>query len=280
MNLSSTSGTGFFTLSSGGTPATAVNSVSITAGQSSVSFYYGDTTAGSPTFAASSSGLQTAIQGETINPAAANKLVFTTPPTTVSAGTGFSVGVTVEDQFGNTITSGNTGSTDTIKLALSINSFTAGTTTVNASNGVATFTGLKINIAANYTITATDSTRPTVTPVTSSQFTVTPAPPSQLIFTSTVTGNHPVGTTANVGPFVVKVEDQFGNAVANTGAPVSLLLASSSSGTTFFTPTSGGTTAGTTTIPTGASSSVPFYYSDTRSAAPPFRPRPRSTPSV
>ena len=269
VNLTSSSSTGFFTLTSGGAPGTGVNSVAIPAGQSSVSFYYGDTTAGSPTFSAASSGLQTAMQGETINPATASKLVFTTPPATVSAGTGFSVGVTVEDQFGNPITTGNTGSTDTIKLALSSNSFAAGTTTVNASNGLATFTGLKIDIPANYTITATDSTRPTtVTSVTSGQFTVTPAPPSQLIFTSTVTGNQPVGTTASVGPFVVKVEDQFGNAVANTGAPVSLLLTSNSTGTTFFTPTSGGATAGTATIPTGASFSVPFYYSDTKSGSP------------
>ena len=77
----------------------------------------------------------------------------------MSAGTSFTVGVTVEDQFGNTITTGNTGSNDSIKLALSSNSFAAGTTTLNASNGVATFTGLKIDVpGTNYTITATDTT--------------------------------------------------------------------------------------------------------------------------
>ena len=240
----------------------------IAAGQSTASFYYGDTTAGSPTISASSAGLQTGTQTETINPAAENKLVFTTPPSTVSAGTSFSVAVTVEDQFGNTITTGNTGSNDTIKLALSSNSFAAGATTVNAANGVATFTGLKIDVPTSYTITATDTTHAAVTPVTSGPFTVTPAPPSQLVFTSTVSGNHPVGTTATVGPFAVKVEDQFGNAVANTGAPVSLLLSSTSSGTYFFTPTTGGSAGATVTIGTGASSSSPFYYADTRSGTP------------
>ena len=69
-----------------------------------------------------------------------------------------SVGVTVEDQYGNTITTGNTGSTDTIHVALSSGSFAAGTTSVAASNGVASFSGLQINAAASYTITAIDTT--------------------------------------------------------------------------------------------------------------------------
>ncbi len=201
-------------------------------------------------------------------PGTENKLVFTTPPSTVSAGTSFTVAVTVEDQFGNTITTGNTGSNDAIKLALSSNSFAAGTTTLNAANGLATFTGLKIDVPASYTITATDTTHATVTPVTSGSFTVTPAPPSQLVFTSTVSGSHPVGTTATVGPFAVKVEDQFGNAVANTGAPVSLLLSSTSTGSYFFTPNSGGSTSGVVTIPSGASTSQSFYYADTGAGTP------------
>ena len=271
VNLSSTSSTtGFFTLSPGLTAASAVTSVSIPAGQSTVSFYYGDKTAGSWTLSAASAGLQTGTQTATINPAPENQLVFTTPPATVSAGTSFTVGVTVEDQYGNTITTGNTGSTDSIKLALSSNSFATGsTTTVNASNGVATFSGLKIDTpGTNYTITATDQTHTAVTPVTSGTFTVTPAPPSQLVFTTKVSGSHPVGTTATVGPFAVTVEDQFGNTVANTGAPVSLLLSSTSSGTYFFTPTPGGSAGATVTIGTGSSVSSPFYYADTGAGTP------------
>ena len=136
-----------------------------------------------------------------------------------------------------------------------------------ASNGLATFNNLQINSPGSYTITATDTTLPAVTSAATS-FTVTPAPPSKLVFTSTVSGGHPVGTTANVGPFQVKVEDQFGNAVSNTGPPVSLLLSSSSAGSTIFTPTSGGTTSATVTIPTGSSTSSTFFYADTKSGSP------------
>ena len=279
VNLASTStatnlpsATGFFTLTPGGSPSTAVTSVPIGAGQSSVTVYYGDKTAGSYTFSAASAGLQTGNQAATINPAAESQLVFSTQPSTVPAGTGFSVGVTVQDQFGNTITTGTTGSTDSIKLTLSSTTvgFASGsTTTLNANDGVATFTGLKINTPGSYTITATDQSHPTtVSSATSTQFTVSPAPPSKLVFTSTVTGNHAVGATASVGPFVVQVQDQFGNAVANTGTPVSLLLQSSSNGTTFFTPTSGGSAGATVTIPTNSSSSAQFYYSDTASGTP------------
>jgi len=86
VNLTYDLSKGFFTLSPGATAAAGVTSVSIPAGQSTVSFYYGDTAAGSPTIAAASAGLQTGTQTETINPGPENKLAFTTPPSTVSAG--------------------------------------------------------------------------------------------------------------------------------------------------------------------------------------------------
>ena len=68
------------------------------------------------------------------------------------------MGVTIEDQYGNIITTGNTGSNDTIHVALSSGTFAAGTTSVAAVNGVANFSGLQITNAGNYTITATDTT--------------------------------------------------------------------------------------------------------------------------
>ncbi len=267
VNLGSSSGAGIFAANSGGTPIT---SVTIPSGQSTASFWYGDSAAGSPIITASSSGLQSGLQTETIIPAAENKLVLTTaPPSTFAAGTAFGVGVTVEDQFGNTITTGNTGSTDTIKLTLTGGTFFPSGTTVSAaaSNGVATFNNLQIRTPGSYTITATDTTHSAVTGAATS-FTVTPAPPSQLVFTSTVSGNHTVGTSASVGPFQVTVEDPFGNAVTNTGSPVSLGLTSSSAGSTFFTPTSGGTSSATVTIPTGSSTSSTFFYADTKTGSP------------
>ena len=156
VSLSSSSSTGIFSLTSGGAPVT---SVSIPAGQSTVSFYYGDTASGTPTLSAASPGLQTGTQTETINPGPEKMLaVSTQPPGTLAAGQSFTVGVTVEDQYGNAITTGFTGSSDTIHVALSSGSFASGTTSVPASNGVATFGNLQITSPATYTITATDTT--------------------------------------------------------------------------------------------------------------------------
>src|SRR5438132_11213921 len=75
-------------------------------------------------------------------------VVQTRAATMFTAGGTVSLGVTVEDQFGNPITTGNTGSTDTISVALSSQSFAAGTTSVVAANGVASFSGLQINSTA------------------------------------------------------------------------------------------------------------------------------------
>jgi hypothetical protein len=63
VSLSSTSAQGVFSISQSGANVT---SVSIPAGQSSTSFYYGDTTAGTPTITAAKAGLTAATQQETI----------------------------------------------------------------------------------------------------------------------------------------------------------------------------------------------------------------------
>ena len=108
VNLNSSSAKGVFSLTLGGAPVT---SVTITGGaSSSVSFYYGDTVAGSPTITASSPpavGLASATQVETIKPGPAATFSLTTP--SPSAGTAFTETITAFDQFGNTAT-GFTGS--------------------------------------------------------------------------------------------------------------------------------------------------------------------------
>ena len=78
VNLASTSGGAIFALNSGGT--TPITSVSIPAGSSTASFYYGDTVAGNPMITASSNGLAPATQVETVNPGPASQLVFTSSP--------------------------------------------------------------------------------------------------------------------------------------------------------------------------------------------------------
>jgi hypothetical protein len=75
---SSSGGTIEFSLTSGGTPT---STITIPAGSSRASFYYGDTLAGRPTITVSASGGLSDTQRVTVTPAAAAGLVFTTVTT-------------------------------------------------------------------------------------------------------------------------------------------------------------------------------------------------------
>src|SRR6476646_8959611 len=81
-----------------------------------------------------------------------NSLIFTIEPTSSSVGqTLATITVSVEDKFGNVITTDNTSQ---VQLTLSINTLN-GTTTQTVVNGVATYSDLSINtIGTGYTLTA------------------------------------------------------------------------------------------------------------------------------
>ena len=130
---------------------------------------------GSYTLTASDGTLtHTATSGSfTISPASPAELAFAQqPPADGTAGAVLSpaVTVTVQDQFGNTVTTNNS----TITLTLSGGTFASGgnTVTVNAASGVATFNNLVIDAAGPYTLTASDGM---LTGATSGSFTVSPA---------------------------------------------------------------------------------------------------------
>src|SRR5207237_335272 len=108
VNLSVAPVTGF-TFYSDPACGTAVASITIGAGASTGSFYFKGATTGSFAVTAASAGLTSATQVETINPAAASVLVFTTAAQTLAAGACSAI-VTVQrrDQFGNAVTSGAT----------------------------------------------------------------------------------------------------------------------------------------------------------------------------
>ena len=147
----------------------------------------------------------------TVNPAAEKKLVITTQPSSlIAAGGTVSMSVTVEDTYGNTITTGTIGSTDSIHVALSSGNFASGTTTVAASNGVASFSGLQITSTAGspYTITATDSTTGSVTQATTSSITVNPAAINKLVYTTSPPTSTTAGSTFSVA---VAEQDQYNN---------------------------------------------------------------------
>ena len=95
VNLATTSSKGTFTPPS---PLT------IAAGAGSVSFQYEDTAVGTPTLTVAASGLASATQPETVNPAAASQLSFTTAPQTLTAGVASgTITVALEDAFGNPV---------------------------------------------------------------------------------------------------------------------------------------------------------------------------------
>ena len=165
VNLSSSSPTPKFAKTQNGATSATLQ-VSIAANAQSVTAWYGDPTGGTPTLTAAATGLTSGTQVETMTLIPA-KLVFTTQPVGgVTEGTNFATQpvVTVEDANGNTVT------TDTGTVALSINSYSAGTSggsaqgtlgctanTVNAVAGVATFAGCQITgtrAAGTYTLSA------------------------------------------------------------------------------------------------------------------------------
>ena len=117
----------------------------------------------------------------------ASKVSFSVSPSAANAGAsiGSSITVQVQDAFGDII------STDTSNVTLTITTpggaTLSGTATVAAVSGVATFSGLSINKAGTYTLTASDGS---LTSGASSSFTISAAAASQVVFT-----RQPTGTT-------------------------------------------------------------------------------------
>jgi hypothetical protein len=127
-----------------------------------------------------------------VSPAAATKLVITQqPPASVVVNTGFGLIAAVEDAYGNVVTSAS----NSVSVALANNPTGAklsGTTSVKASQGLATFTGLSLNkVGSGYTLrvsskgltSATTSPFNVVSSATSSALavTTTTSPPDPLL---------------------------------------------------------------------------------------------------
>ncbi|MFP2904773.1 beta strand repeat-containing protein [Pyxidicoccus sp. 3LFB2] len=172
------------------------------------------------TLAASATGLTSATsQAFNVTPGEAQSLAFTTQPATRVAGTAFSpaVAVAVQDALGNTVTS----STATIQLALGNNPSSAtlaGTLSVAAVNGVATFPGVSVDLTGTgYTLTASAADLT----ATSNAFNITTGPAARLAF-GVQPSNVAAGST--ITPAVtVRVVDAGGNTV--TTATTSITVA-------------------------------------------------------
>jgi len=221
-NIVTSASTVTLTLSSG-TFWTKSKTVSVATSAGIATFYtLYINTAGSYMLTASDGTLTGASCAVTVSPAAASKLVYqSAPPSTGTAGVALSPAATVavEDQFGNVVT----GDSSTVTLTLSSGTFSNGgkTASLQAVNGVATFSNLVINSAGTYTLTASDGAS---TKATSGNIAIGAAAATQLVLQQTPT----TAATAGVllSPFLkVAVEDQFGN-IVTSASTVTLTLSS------------------------------------------------------
>jgi len=175
-----TSATGAVTVALGANPGggtlsgtTTVNPVNGVATFSGLSV---NKAASGYTLVASSIPLTSATSAAfTITPAAAGQLAFTEQPSNGTAGVSLSpaVAVAIQDAFGNTVP----GATNTVTVTLQTNPVggtLSGTSTMNAVNGVASFSGLSINkTGSGYTFLASAGA---LTSATSATFTIASGP--------------------------------------------------------------------------------------------------------
>ena len=160
-----------------------------------------------------------------VTPGDPSQLVFTVSPSSAPLGTAFSIQpvVTVEDNYGNPVT------TDNSTVTLSITSGTGASGAVlsgcvgNEFSGSVTFSGCSINlIGSNYTLTASDGALPTTA---SNTFNITSGPASKVIFTQNPSSSTAAGVPFSTQPQVT-VEDSSGNAVVTDSSTVTLSIKS------------------------------------------------------
>src|SRR5690349_12838896 len=182
------------------------------------------------TLTASATGFSTVTSTAfDVTPGTATQLVFTVQPSNTVAGAAISppVQVTAADAGGNPVP----GFSGSVSVTLGNNpggSTLAGTTTVAAVNGVASFGDLSLNKTANgYWLTATATGLSTAT---SNSFNITAGTATQLVF-----GTEPSTTVAGhqITPAVkVRAVDALGNLVPSFSGSVSIALGNNPGGST------------------------------------------------
>jgi hypothetical protein len=168
-----------------------------------------------------------------VGPAA--KLVFTVQPSNAVAGSAVTpaVQVAVQDAQSNTVTTATTSITVTIGTNPASGTL-AGTTTVAAVNGVATFSTLSLNTAGTgYTLTATATA---LTAATSGAFNISVGAAAKLVFA--IQPSNAVAGAAITPTVQVAVQDVQGNIVTTAATSITVAIG---------TNPGSGTLAGTTT---------------------------------
>jgi Bacterial Ig-like domain (group 1)/IPT/TIG domain len=261
INLSSSSRAGTFAASSGGTPVTAV---SLPAGTASVTAYYADTVAGSPTITASATNFTSGAQSETITGGEGAKLAITSTAISTTAGTSATSAftVTLEDSFGNA-TARN--SALTVNLASSSNG-----ASFAASSGGAWVTSVVLR-ANTETVTAyyadTNAGSPVITVsgggLTSGTQTETLTPGPVNAVQSTVSASPTTVNSSDVASSTVTVtlEDATGNPVS--GQTVTLTASGGNSSISAASGTSSASGVVTFTVTDSSTQSATYTAKDT-----------------
>jgi hypothetical protein len=201
------------------------------------------TVAGTFTLAASDGPLTGATSNSfTVNPGALSHFVFATISSPQTAGTAFNIAVTAEDANGNTVTSFS-GNGNKVMLSSTGTLVGAPITTASFTNGVLSSQSVTITNTGSFTITATGIGPNSGVIGTSNSFTVNPGAASKLVFTTEPSSSVTAGTAFTQQP-AATIEDQFGNTVTGSSAPVTLAV------------TTGTGTAGATVTCTYADSTV------------------------
>jgi len=194
---------------------TPIASVPIAAGAGAATFFFRGATVGSVVADATASGLTGASQVETITPAAATRLAFTTPTQSVPAGACAAATVETKDAFDNTAPVGALTVLDLspapgATFALYADATCAAGTettaaTIGAGAAAATFYFLGTAVESR-TVTAADAAA--LLAADSQIETIGPAPASRLVFT---TPSQSV-VAGDCGAATVETRDAFGNA--------------------------------------------------------------------
>ncbi|HJR36193.1 MAG TPA: Ig-like domain-containing protein [Gemmatimonadales bacterium] len=198
----------------------------------------------------------------TVAPRPATRLGFVQQPGNATAGQPLApaVQVAIQNDLGGTVANG----TQTVTIALGSNPGSAtlsGTTTIQAINGIATFSNLALDKAgAGYTLTATATD---LAPATSTSFNTGAGPPSQLTLTTAPPASATSGQPLAPQP-AVQLRDAFGNAVGQAGVAVTAGIASGSAtlgGSTTATTNAAGLATFATLSLTGTASAVTLAFS-------------------
>src|SRR5436190_1938574 len=172
----------------------------------------------------------------TIAPGPATRLSFTVQPGTTSAGHQIAPAVQLSalDALGNVVPSFTGDVTVALGGTNPAGGTLAGTTTLAAVNGVASFATLGVDKSGDYWLTARATG---LSAGTSSDFSVSPGPATHLAFAvqpGTTTAGHQIAPAVKVA-----AQDALGNAVPTFTGPVTVALGSNPSG---------GTLSGSTTV--------------------------------